>query len=59
MDGKWDVFVAEPVGSCPELEEFRTEEYHIFIKTIDSEDQLDHVAEGINELLGDAYEIVP
>ena len=59
MDGKWDVFDFEPFGSCPELEEFRVDEDHIFFKTIDSEDQIDHVAEGINELLGDAYELVP
>lgn len=59
VTGEWDVFVFEPVGSCPELEELRTDDDHIFIGTIDSEDQLDHVAQRINEQLGDAYEQVP
>lgn len=54
--GGWDVYVFEPVGSCPELEARRVDAQHIFIETIGSSDELDRVAEDLRNRLGPRYE---
>lgn len=55
--GGWDVFVFEPVDSCPELEAGRVDDQHIFIETIRSSTELDRVAEEIYRRLGSGYEL--
>jgi hypothetical protein len=55
--GGWDVYVYEPVGSCPELEASRVDDWHIFIETIDSSTELERVAAEINRRLGSGYEL--
>jgi hypothetical protein len=56
-DGRWDVYVCEPVGSCPELEGERADEAHIFVETVESSGELDRVAQDVYRRLGRDYEL--
>ena len=55
----WDVFIFEPIGSIPEMESQRTDEWHIFVKNIKTPDELDNVAKEIERQLGVGYSSVP
>jgi hypothetical protein len=57
-DGEWDVFVAEPAGSCPELEGGRIDPHHIFVRRLQDIRQLEDVAEEIETTLGEGYQRV-
>ena len=54
-DQGWDVYINEPNGSVPELEHFRTDENHIFIKRINAPEEIEAVAMSIYQQLGDGY----
>jgi hypothetical protein len=58
-DRSWDVFIYEPKGSIPEMESLRTDEGHIFYKNIPSSQELDKVADEIEQRLGEGYCLVP
>lgn len=55
-DKKWDVFLYEPVGSIPILEDKRVDEDHIFFKTIESIEDLDNTVKEIHLVIGPEYE---
>lgn len=55
-DKRWDVFLFEPKGSIPELEEKRVDEDHIFFKTIESIENLNSIIEEIHLVIGPGYE---
>lgn len=48
VDGKWNVFVLGSPDIRPEPEGSRIDDEHIFIETIEPEDELDHVAESVD-----------
>jgi hypothetical protein len=58
IDCGWDVFVFEPPGACPELESGRVDDQHIFIQWIETEREIDQVADEIENRLGAAYQRV-
>src|SRR5262245_44509374 len=56
MDRYWDVFVCEPLGSCPELESKRIDANHLFIQKIKDVNELAHIVSEIEEHLGIGYQ---
>ena len=57
-DGRWDLFVREAQGACPELEEGRIDEQHIFLKSLEGPNQIDVVAAEVMASLGDSYDAI-
>lgn len=55
-DEKWDVYIYEPKGSVPELEDKRVDDDSIFFKTIESDKNLDLAVKEIHNTLGSGYE---
>jgi hypothetical protein len=55
-DGGWDVFVVEPVGSCPELEDLRVDERHLFIKHVNVRLEVEGSFSDILNRLGIGYQ---
>ena len=58
-DVGWDVYVFEPLGSCPELETGRMDENHIFIRHIASRDMLEDAVADVERKLGVGYTLSP
>ncbi len=56
-DGGLDLFAYEPEGSCPELEDGRVDENHIFLARLESERELDAAVEAVMARLGEGYEL--
>ncbi|HIC81119.1 MAG TPA: hypothetical protein EYH07_09345 [Kiloniellaceae bacterium] len=55
-DSGLDLFAYEPEGSCPELEDGRVDEDHIFLAHLESERELDAAVEAVMARLGAGYE---
>ncbi|TGL31641.1 hypothetical protein EHQ52_17085 [Leptospira koniambonensis] len=57
IDRGFDVYLSEEVNSVPELEESRIDQYHIFVGTIDSEDEFEDLYKRkIKNIIGNRYE---
>lgn len=57
-DGRWDLFAREAQGVCPELEEGRVDEQHIFLTSLKAPSQIDIAAEAVMAELGDSYDAI-
>jgi len=55
-DSGYDVFVFEPKGTVPELEKDRVDDEHIFVARVEDRDELERVAQEIDDRVGEAYE---
>ncbi|EMM73719.1 hypothetical protein [Leptospira weilii] len=59
-DAGFDVYIFEKKNSVPEFEESRVDQFHIFLGTINSEDEFEEFYNlRIRKLIGNKYELIP
>ena len=56
-EGWWDLYARETVGSCPELEEGRVDDEHVFLKRLVGPGEIDAAAEAVMAKVGDGYRL--
>ncbi len=59
FDNKYDLFIFANEFLNEEFEKYRVDNFHIFIKTLNSRDEMENICDEVMIKLGDDFRVVP